>query len=194
MRCLSHNRHWSVRESDGGLLLLTLLLRDQLGFDTQISDPAIPRLHPPVDTQHAEVDPDAAGQFFSYWIQQAISEIGKGLQIERYEAVHWHNNLSQLGIPVDALRCAQTWRECRENEVPSGTTGGPAGAGEPTNLPALIEKLLRKRRLSSFDITLITLPLEEDWQYRSGQALFLSSSLRNSGTRMEQLLESFPST
>ncbi|MCW4353804.1 hypothetical protein ONR57_10895 [Hoyosella sp. YIM 151337] len=120
-----------MRESDGGLLLLTLHLRDQLGFDTQISDPAIPRLRPPVDAQHAEVDPDAAGQFFSYWIQRAISEIGKELQIERNEAVYWHNNLSQLGIPVDALRCAQTWRECREDEVPSGTTGGRLARESP---------------------------------------------------------------
>ncbi|MBB3038158.1 hypothetical protein [Hoyosella altamirensis] len=182
-----------MRESDGGLLLLTLHLRDQLGFNTQISEPVIPRLHPPVDTQLAEVDPDAAGRFFSYWIQRAIIEIGKGFPIERYEAVYWHDQLSQLGIPVDALRSAQTWRECRGNEARSVTSRGPAAAGGPTNLTAVIEKLLQARRLSSFHITLITLPLEEDWQYRSGQALFLSPSLRNSDTRMEQLLESFPS-
>ncbi|MCW4353805.1 hypothetical protein ONR57_10900 [Hoyosella sp. YIM 151337] len=57
----------------------------------------------------------------------------------------------------------------------------------------MIEKLLQSRRLSSFHITLITLPLEEDWHYRSAQALFLSRSLRNSEIRMEQLLELFPS-
>ncbi|MBB3036405.1 hypothetical protein FHU29_000839 [Hoyosella altamirensis] len=162
---------WSVRETDGGLLLLTLYLRDYLGLPIDISDPAIPRLHPTIPVRSGEVSESDAVSACSYWIRRSLrASLGDSNVTEFRESTLWLHQFYALGIEEEAVCEAQGWRQERQHEIMT-LLRDESSSSAIHDIADLVPDLR---------LTLVVLPLSEDWQHRSGEVFFVSHSLRAS--------------